>query len=113
MAITPENLLWKERELWWALVSTLSAEKTVVMDQPAEASPRTDDTPLTPVTEASPCPPVAASAYTTSLGCEHPPSSKRSLPVDSVLCVARRNEPWFFHGQVLLFPEPLNKRDSV
>lgn len=106
MASTLENLLWKERDLWWALASTLSTEKALVVDLPAEASPRTDDTLLTPVTEASPCPPVAASAYTISLGCEHLPSSRRSLPVDSVLCVAHRNEPWFFHGQVPLFPEP-------
>lgn len=106
MASTPENLLWKERNLWWALASTLSAEKALVVDLPVEASPRTDDTQLTPVTEVSPCPPVAVSAYTTFLGCEHPPSSRRSLPVDSVLCVAHRNEPWFFHGQVLLFLEP-------
>lgn len=113
IASTPANLLWKERELWWPLVSTLSVEKAVVVDPPAEASPRTDDTQQTPVIEASPYPPVAASAYTTFLGCEHPPSSKQSLPVDSVLCVAHRNEPWFFHGQVLLFPEPMNKRDSV
>lgn len=106
MSSTPENLLWKERNLWWALASTLSAEKALVMDLPVEASPHTDDTQLTPVTKASPCPPVAVSAYTTFLGCEHPPSSRRSLPVDSVLCVAHRNEPWFFHGQVLLFLEP-------